>query len=284
MKTVLSNSILSVIIKSDGAELISLTNIQNNTEYIWEGNPNFWGKQSPVLFPIVGTLNENVYEYEDKKYELSRHGFARDHNFSVIEQTQTSVTYSLQATDATKKVYPFEFELHLIYILEGNELIVEYKIINNDTKKIPFSIGAHPAFALPNSFEKYSLLFEHQETLTCFLLENDLLSDTTFEIELDHKKLPLNYATFENDALIFKKLQSKSITILEDNNPKLKIAFDDFQNLGIWTKHNAPFICIEPWLGYSDTVQASGKLIEKEGIQFVEVNESKSFQFQIEIL
>ena len=149
---------------------------------------------------------------------------------------------------------------------------------------MPFSIGGHPAFALPKKFEAYSLQFETDENLTCYQLKNDLLSEKTKQIELVKNRLPLTYSLFENDALIFKKLKSKQIQILETGIPILNFAFKDFPNFGIWTKINAPFICLEPWVGYSDVLNTTGNILEKEGIQLLESNSSKEFKYSIEIL
>lgn len=284
MSVTISDFFLSAQINIKGAELFSLKSLKTNQEYIWEGDPKHWGKHSPVLFPIVETLKDNSYFYKDQEYNLSRHGFARDLVFEVIQSSENQVVFSLKASEATKKVYPFEFELHLTYTLLDTKLELKYTIINKDSVAMPFSIGAHPAFALPKNFESYVLEFEAQETLTCFALENDLVSDSKFEIKLEDKKLPLQYATFENDALIIKALQSKEITILDRNKPSLKVTFNDFNNLGIWTKVGAPFICIEPWLGYSDTIHSNGNLLEKDGIQIVNENTKFECQFSIEIL
>ena len=283
MIVTISNSKLSAQITTAGAELISLKSIATNLEYIWEGNPEFWGKHSPILFPIVGTLKNNSYTYNDEQFQLLRHGIARNLNFSLIHTTDNQAVFSLKSSEVTKKDYPFDFELQLTYTLLDSKLEFNYTIINNDKVPIPFSIGAHPAFTLPNAFESYSLEFNQQETLKCFTLENDLVSDNTFDIALINKKLPLTYSTFENDALIFKSLQSRTITILENNKPLLKVSFDDFKNLGIWTKVGAPFVCIEPWLGYSDTVHATGNLFEKEGILVVAAQERFECGFSVEI-
>nr|WP_315165635.1 aldose 1-epimerase family protein [uncultured Flavobacterium sp.] len=283
MTTIIKNSVLTAEIKHFGAELISLkTNL--NKEYIWEGNPDFWSKHSPILFPIVGTLKNNSFHHNEMEYHLSRHGFARDMEFELIDATENSATFSIQSSDDTLKVYPFEFELQLIYTLDENNLSIAYKVINKGNSTMPFAIGAHPAFALPNQFENYAIAFEKVEPLEYYLLEDDLISNNTKQLEVHNKQIPLTYDLFENDALIFKTLQSDSLTILENENPILRVHFKDFPSLGIWTKMNAPFLCIEPWFGYSDTNENSGNLLEKEGIQILESNETFYSKFSIEIL
>ncbi|MFV8341945.1 aldose 1-epimerase family protein [Flavobacterium sp. XS2P39] len=283
MTTTIKNSNLIAEIKHLGAELISLkTNL--NKEYIWEGNPYFWGKHSPILFPIVGTLKNNSFHYDGIKYHLSRHGFARDMEFKLVDKKENSATFSIQSSEETLKAYPFAFELQIIYTLEASTLLIEYKVSNKGKSSLPFSIGAHPAFALPGKFENYSIAFEKEEALEYYLLDNDLISNKTKKIEAQNKQIPLTYELFENDALIFKTLESNSLTILKNENPVLRVQFEDFPNLGIWTKRNAPFLCIEPWFGYSDTNGSSGDLFEKEGIQILEANAVFTSKFSIEIL
>lgn len=283
MTTILKNSILTAEIKHFGAELISLkTNL--NREYIWEGNSEFWGKHSPILFPIVGSLKNNSFHHNETEYHLSRHGFARDMEFELIEATENSATFNLQSSAETVKVYPFEFELQIIYTLDKNNLSIAYNVFNKGKSRMPFSIGAHPAFALPNQFENYAIAFEKKESLDYYLLENDLTSNKTKKLEVHNKQVPLAYELFEDDALIFKTIKSKSVTILENENPFLRVHFEDFPSLGIWTKMKAPFICIEPWFGYADTTENSGNLFEKEGIQILESNATFHSKFSIEIL
>lgn len=282
MTTTISNSTLIASIKHAGAELFSLKN--QNKEYIWEGNPDFWGKHSPVLFPIVGTLKNNRYTVNSQEYHLPRHGFARDMEFLLTNKTENSATFSLSSSPETLTKYPFEFELQLIYTLRENSLDIEYKVINQSKTKMPFSIGAHPAIALPGNFEDYSLKFEKKEVLQFSLLENDLVSYKTKILETTENSVPLNYKLFENDALVFKTLDSNSLTISENSKPYLKINFEGFPSLGIWTKEQAPFICIEPWFGYSDTPENSGDLFEKEGILILDANQTFSSVFSIQIL
>jgi len=284
VNTTISKSDLTATINNKGAELISLKSGSNHREYIWEGNPDFWGKHSPVLFPIVGTLKNNSYTYDGHTYTLSRHGFARDRDFELIRQRENQAVFSLKADAETLQKYPFHFELQITYTLESNGLTISYTVSNVDNNVMPFSIGAHPAFALPEPFENYVLEFEHAENLQSYQLENDLLSDTTVSIPLADKILPLDYKLFQNDALIFKQMQSQKITILENNKPLLAILFEDFPHFGIWTKQDVPFICLEPWLGYSDKLHSDGSIMDKEAIQLLEANRTFDCQFRIEIL
>ena len=283
MTTTISNSILKASINHAGAELFSIKDKQDN-EYIWEGNPDFWGKHSPVLFPIVGTLKNNTYKINRKEYHLPRHGFARDMEFSLIEKTENKAIFSLKSSEETLEKYPFEFELQLIYTLKESALELEYKVINYGKEKMPFSIGAHPAIALPNNFEDYAFQFEKEENLKYYLLENDLISSKTKVLETKNNLVGLNYELFKNDALIFKTLESKSLTIWNNSKPYVKVDYKDFPSLGIWTKENAPFICIEPWLGYSDTEENTGDLYKKEGILTLDTNKDFSAKFSITIL
>nr|WP_294780176.1 aldose 1-epimerase family protein [uncultured Flavobacterium sp.] len=283
MTTTISNSKLSASIKHAGAELFSIKDNQNN-EYIWEGNPDFWGKHSPVLFPIVGTLKNNTYTINEKEYQLPRHGFARDMEFELIEKTDNKAVFSLKSSEETLKKYPFNFELQLIYTLNESALSLEYNIINKGEEKMPFSIGAHPAIALPENFEDYALQFEKEGQLKYYLLENDLISSKTKILETTNNEVRLNYELFKNDALIFKTLDSKSLTILKNSKPYVKVDYKDFPSLGLWTKENAPFICIEPWLGYSDTDENTGDLYQKEGILILDENTNFTAKFTITIL
>jgi len=279
----LSNDVISAQINTLGAELCSLKNTENK-DFIWEGDPAYWGKHSPVLFPIVGTLKNNTYTHNNKEYILTRHGFARDMEFELVDQTANTATFSIQSNSTTLASYPFQFELQIQYTLFHSTLEIAYKVINKDTTEIPFSIGAHPAFALPGNFENYALEFEKVEPLEYTLLENDLVSTQTETIATNSNFVPLTHKLFERDALIFKKLESKSLTIVEKEIPRLKVHFEDFPNLGIWTKVGAPFLCIEPWFGYSDTTETNGNLFEKEGIIVLKSTDTFQTKFCIEIL
>ncbi|WP_438966504.1 aldose 1-epimerase family protein [Flavobacterium sp.] len=281
MKTIIKDKNYSASILHFGAELESFT--KDNTNYIWSVDEQFWNKTSPVLFPIVGGLKNNSYEIDGNEYELPRHGFARNFNFKVIETTENSVTFSLKENETTLQVYPFEFELQLKYVLNENKLSLIYSVENNSKNIMPFNIGAHPAFSIPSNFNEYSLHFNKEEKLLSHQLENDLFSGKTIGIQSKNQQLALNYTLFDKDALVFKNIESKEFELHFNNKPYIKISFSDFKHLGIWTKPNAPFLCIEPWMGYADKSNSNGKLFEKESIQTINPNEKLSCEFSIEI-
>lgn len=279
----IKNEYLTAYISTLGAELTSLKD-KDGKEYIWEGNPDYWGKHSPVLFPIVGTLKNDTYTFNGKKYQMGRHGFARDREFTVVQQEENAITFRLDYDDATLQLYPFPFLLDITYTLAGKTLNINFSVTNTGNDIMPFSIGAHPAFALPGDFEDYSLTFQETEPLISHRLEDGLLGNSTSILPSENKNLDLKYEIFKDDALIFKSLHSKEIRINNKNRPFIKVLFYDFPHLGIWTKPGAPFLCIEPWQGYSDILQHSGSIENKEGIVVLSGGDSKILEYTIEIL
>ncbi|WP_300571000.1 aldose 1-epimerase family protein [Flavobacterium sp.] len=282
MEIHIQNQNTSATINSIGAELINLN--KGAVNYIWENNENFWNKTSPVLFPIVGQLKNDTYTLNQTKYSLPRHGFARNYEFDVIQKTETSVTFSLSENEETLLQYPFHFELQISYTLEENKLNISYSVKNNSNTQMPFSLGAHPAFAIDSDFENYTLEFENDTKLVINELENGLFSGKTKELILENKKVQLTDALFEKDALVLKEFKSKYLTILKNNNPYLKVIFERFPHLGIWTKPKAPFLCIEPWQGFADSIDSNGNILEKQGIQTIPENDVFKTSFSIEIL
>ncbi|WP_316830510.1 aldose 1-epimerase family protein [Pedobacter aquatilis] len=269
--TILENDFLKVDIAAKGAELQSLFSKETQIEYLWSGDANFWAKHSPVLFPIVGSLKDDSYEYKDKTYHLSRHGFARDHEFTVEKISETEAVFTLKNTSETLEVYPFPFELKLNYRLIERKLSLTYTVINTGARKMFFSLGAHPAFAVPNTpdttYEDYYLAFNDDDRLTFWKLDDGLVANETETIELSSHKLSLKHNLFYNDALVFKNLQSNCISLLNTRNDYgLHFHFDDFPFFGIWAAKDAPFVCLEPWCGVADGVNHNQKLQHKEGI------------------
>lgn len=267
----LENEHIKASFAKKGAELQSVINKKNDMDYLWNGNPAYWGKFSPVLFPIVGALKDNTYYYENKEYKLSRHGFARDHEFQVDQQGMDEVIFTLSHNEETLKIYPFQFILQLRYKLSGSGLSCTYQVSNPDHQPLLFSIGAHPAFNVPleNGLEytDYFLEFNKDNFLSYHKIDNDLIASETVEVELKDNKLPLKHALFYEDALVFKSLKSDCISIRSHKSPNgLHFRFKDFPFFGIWAAKDADFLCLEPWCGIADGLDHTQKLEEKEGI------------------
>lgn len=270
----LENEYLKIEIAEKGAELQSLLSKETNIDYLWRADPKYWAKHSPVLFPIIGALKDDSYLYKEKKYALPRHGFARDKSFRVIKKEKTEVTLSLSQSDDTLKVYPFYFELLITYKLIESKLVVEYTVKNSGKEKMLFSLGAHPAFGVPNTpnttYEDYFLTFNDDDKLYHYELIDGLVSDKLEEIKLSGHKLPLNHKLFKNDALVLKTLQSNCISLLNTKNHHgLHFHFEEFPYFGIWAAPDAPFVCLEPWCGVADLSDSNQQLTEKEGINIL---------------
>ena len=279
MLITITNNKISASIDTLGAELIRLE--KDNKNYIWTVDETYWNKTSPILFPIVGRLKNDTYRIENKTYELPRHGFARNFEFQIVNQTESSVVFLLESNSETLKNYPFEFQLELEYKLVGNELIMKYSVENKLKATMPFSIGAHPAFVIENSFSDYSLKFNQTEEFISYELDNEQFSNSFRKINSENGQINLNYSLFEKDALVFKHLQSNKLTLLKKNEPVLSVQFEGFPYLGIWTKPNAPFLCIEPWCGLADNVNHNGNIFEKEGINLLHPQEIFSRRIKI---
>ena len=209
---IIENSFLSVSIQAKGAELISIYSKPLELEYLWNGDPAFWEKHSPVLFPIVGGLKNNTYFFNNSAYELPRHGFAREKIFSVTEQSTTSVTFSLVYDEETLLVYPFQFELKIHYSLNQSMLSVRYEVKNLSSEdEMYFSIGGHPAFKIPllkdTKYEDHYLEFNKTEVSKRWPVSRDgLIEESPIPVFSNDSVLPLKKELFFQDALVFKDL------------------------------------------------------------------------------
>ena len=149
MSWTIENDKVKATINTKGGELASLILKETEVEYIWQADPEFWGRHAPVLFPIVGKLIDNTYTYEGKSYTMGQHGFARDKEFFLIEQTESLIKVGLKSDDSTREVYPFDFELILSFELNEDNLICGYNVKNTSEDVMYFGIGGHPAFNIP---------------------------------------------------------------------------------------------------------------------------------------
>ncbi|HDM9805568.1 TPA: aldose 1-epimerase family protein [Listeria monocytogenes] len=286
----LENEVLLVEMKTAGAELTRIFHKDTGLEYLWKADSKFWGRHSPVLFPTVGRLVEDTYLVDGKPYHLGQHGFARDRDFQVVEQTEKSVRFELDADEDSLAVYPYKFKLSIIYTIEKNTVAVSYEVENTDNKRIYFSIGAHPAFNLPltdgTTFEDYYLDFGTEENLETLCLEGPYRSGEIKKVVDEAARyLPLNYDLFKNDALIFETLKQKEMTIKSDKTPHfVKVSFPEFPFVGVWTaKAGTPFLCIEPWYGIADGAGESVELRDKAGIEHLEPEAVFASEYEITV-
>ena len=285
----IKNEYIKAKIKSFGAELNSLQKCAEELEYIWQGDSKYWNRHSPILFPIVGRLKNDSYTYQNQKYNMTQHGFARDKEFEVIKNEVDFIEFRLKSDEKTLEIYPFSFELYLSYKLEKNSLIVSYKVINKSDDKMLFSIGAHPAFNWTlkedEKKENYFLEFENiKETKRYFLNDKGLVYDSV-DLKIIDNKIALNEELFKNDALVFNDSNIKILTLKNSNNKNfVKLEFKNFPYLGIWSKPSgAPFICIEPWFGIADEENSNQNLEDKKGMIRLEKDEVFSCFYSVEI-
>lgn len=285
----ITNAVVSATINPKGAELTSLIHEATQTEYMWSADPAFWGKSSPVLFPVVGSLKDDTYIYQGKTYTLPRHGFARERIFAVETRAEDRVTFLLESDEASLKVFPFVFQLRLHYSVEGNQLNVKYEITNTGNDTMLFSVGGHPAFKVPfadgTNYEDYYLAFNTTEDLMQWPLTKEGLIELRPEkLPIDNNRIHLTKELFYQDALVFKHLQSDSVTLKSDKTShQLKFHFKDFPFLGIWAARNADFVCIEPWCGIADSANHNQQLTEKEGINRLNSNQTFERTWSVEI-
>lgn len=261
----LKNRFLTVKINEFGAEIKSVS--ANNTEYIWEGKPEVWDGSSPLLFPICGGLKDDKYTLNGQEYFLEKHGFARKKQFSVEKVQENNAVFLLCSDNETKKVFPFDFELRVIYTLVDKTIKVDYSVKNLSENTMYFNIGSHEAYYTPEGIEDYDIIFPQKETLTSKVLYDKLLSYQELPIIKDINVLPLYNKYFIVDALAFTDIKSRSATLRNRKTGRaVRVDFPDDKYFLLWQRYGAPYICLEPWNGLPDRVGSSYEITEKEGI------------------
>lgn len=270
---ILSNDEITIKINKKGAELSSLR--KDGVEYMWQADPKYWGRSAPILFPLVGSLKNKEYRYAGNTYQMNQHGFARDMEFELIEQTKERLRFSVRDTEETLKSYPFKFCLEIVYRILNGRVSIEWIVKNEDNKEMYFSIGGHPAFMCP-IHEKgrqtdYFLKFtKNREAITyfdCTAIGNDGLAQHKVKrYELKEGILPITEELFLNDALVIEHAQTHAISLLDSGKKEYLRVEYDAPVVGVWTPpgKEAPFICIEPWYGRCDRTDFSGELIDRE--------------------
>ncbi len=287
----LENDILTVLVKEHGAELASIK--KGPTEYLWQADPAFWGRHSPVLFPIVGSVWEAKYRVGEKEFALGQHGFARDMDFEVVCSSSTEVRYRLASDEDTLKKYPWPFVLEIAYRLHGNKVDVIWEVTNPGDGDMYFQIGAHPAFYYPGynpeTMERGYLSFDRPQGLECIRIKEKgcVDAETKHPLEVPEDGLmPVTRETFDViDTIMLQDSQIGKVTLHRtDRTPWLGLSFDA-PVVGIWSPptKNAPFICIEPWYGRCDRVRYTGDYREKDWVNKLGAGEKFSSVYTIEI-
>ena len=285
----LSNSILTVQIAEHGAELQSIK--KDGKEYLWQGDAKFWGRRSPVLFPIVGRVWNNKYRHAGNTYEIGQHGFARDMVFKLTYKEDKGAVYWLESTPDTLGKFPFPFRLLVGYLLEENKITVKWRVENLGAMDMYFQIGAHPAFYFPEfdaaTKDRGFFVFDRKSDLEYIMpTEKGCVSPERHVLKLNKEGLmPIDIHTFDCDTYIFDNKQLKKITLLgKKKKPHISLEFNS-PLVALWsptkTHPDCPFVCIEPWYGRCDSVGYSGELKDREWIQKLEPKETFDVEYKI---
>ncbi len=284
----LMNSRLSVNISSVGAELMNLRD-HLDVEYIWQGDENTWSRRSPLLFPIIGGMKDGKYIYEGKEYEMTKHGFLRNTEGVVDYYDNTRISITFKSDETTRRSYPFDFEMTVVYELSGNKLVVNYLVKNCDDKTMYFALGFHPGFKLPmddgSEFEDYYIDFGEAKdmqrvdiTMTGFL--------TGDYSDFKDSKISLNREMFENEAIILKGAPKSVILSSDKVDKEVLMDYPDMDYVALWTlpDERAKYICIEPWTGLVGEEKGVVPLKDVKGIVSLEAGDFYKNEISIQIL
>lgn len=286
----ITNEFLDVKISPLGAELSSLKTKER--EYLWNGNPAYWNWRSPLLFPIVGSLKDNKTIILGKEYHQPKHGFIRDLSFDLVTNSENEIILTNSYSKETLLMYPFKYRVNVKYRLEGKSLITTYQVFNFDSKIMPFNIGAHPGINCPlypeDDFESYAVHFEKAESFTCPKKEsNGLINLENYVREYSNlKKLDLKHEIFDIDTIVIMNVKSDWAALLNRNGKGIKIYFPDFNTFAIWSPgiKKAPLVCLEPWIGYPDTVDSDYDYTKKADLIFLDPGSNIELSYTIEII
>jgi len=285
----IENSFIKVGINQVGAEFASLQSVASGTEYLWQADPSFWGRHSCILFPYIGKVWNDKFRIGEKTYKGKQHGFARNLPFENILLEKEQAVFQLIHNEKTLDDYPYKFSLVVKYVLEKNQLDIIYEVGNMDDQPIHFSLGAHPALNVPLKKDEkrsdYSLEFEKDEKVETLELTDGFLNGNSRDVFKGKNTIPITDNLFDKDALIFKNLESNYLTLKNIEGEKVwTFTFEDFSYLGIWSKNEeSPFVCIEPWFGVADKVNADWDFRKKEGVLELGIGERFSCKHSVTI-
>lgn len=281
----IANDQLSVAINPYGAELSHIEDADGR-ELMTDADPAFWTGRAPILFPVIGVVNEGVIRLDGTSYPMAKHGFARHSLFEVVEQEATRATFRLTDSAETRESYPFAFALDLTFALDGATLSVTAGIANHGDAAMPAQFGFHPAFAWPLPFGRdraeHCVTFETEEPGSLKrILPDGLIAPDERPSPVEGRVLPLRDELFDDDALVWDPIRSQRVVYGADGAPTLAIAFPDTPRLGIWTKPGAHYVCIEPWHGIADPEGFACDFRDKPGVFEVAAGDTKRIAMTI---
>jgi galactose mutarotase-like enzyme len=281
----IGDGMLRATVNTVGAELSSLVDSLGR-EFLWQGG-EAWGRRAPVLFPIVGQLPGGVLVHDGVEYPMGQHGFARDLEFAVSEVSEGSALVTLESGPETLVHFPFAFRLDIRFTLLDARLGVITTVTNTGDAAFSASLGEHPGFAWPlvpgAAREAHTLEFPHEERADIRRIAGGLVLPQRFPTPVDGTVLHLDDALFEDDAVIFDELESRSVRYTAPGAPVITVDFVDFPLLGVWSKAPGEFVCIEPWYGMTAPQGFSGEYAEKPGQFTLEPGALKAFSHGISI-
>ncbi len=275
----IENEHLKLSVKSFGCEITSIKSKNTEYEFMWQGNPQIWSGQAPILFPIIGRLIDDKYIFDGKEYTMEKHGFARRNEWEFITGDKNSMTFRLTDNENTRTMYPFSFELRVTFTLDENTLKVKHEVENKTDGTMYFSLGAHPAF---NCEIGDKLTFSKNEELKTEKIDlvRSLRLPGKFSFPQDNGTITITKDIFNEDALILSSFESDSLTLHSDNNSrKIKFTFGNAPYLGIWAKPGASYVCIEPWYGVNDSLEKKDAFSKKDAINALGKNETFIFEW-----
>ncbi|MET0251531.1 MAG: aldose 1-epimerase family protein [Novosphingobium sp.] len=282
----IASDALTARINPLGAELWSLAGADGR-EYMTDADPAFWTGHAPLLFPVIGELNGKLFRLNGREYPMPRHGFARHSLFELVEHGPSLARFALRDSGSTLAVYPFAFELEMLFRLDGATLAMRATVENPGSEPLPFSFGFHPAFAwpLPGGGDKlaHTIAFEQEEPEAIRRLDAAGLLAGSEPTPVRGRTLPLAPELFEADAVVWDRIASRSLTYAGPGGATLEIAFPDTPELGLWQKPGAAFLCIEPWAGHADPVGFTGDLPDKPGIVTLAPGEAHSLRMDVTV-
>lgn len=292
MEYTLKHGSMTAVARSHGGELISLKDGAGK-EYLWQGDPDFWPGRNPNLFPIVGGLKDGTVFVDGVPYHMNRHGFARDSEFSVLEQGDDHIVFQLVESESTLQQFPFRFDFRVSHQLTEHGFVTRFEVRNPGEATLPFCVGAHTAFHCPmnegEQFSDYRLRFDDPEdawaitpnATGCLSRENRLYAlQNTDTLPLDHQVFA------QVDTLVFEGLRSTGVELLGPQGHGVRMEYAGFPMIAFWTMgaKRAPYICLEPWHGCAAFVDESGEFAHKHHCIRLAPGESKSLHYTVTVL